>query len=106
MNVGDIMQIRVDKSTVGITGLKQVMEELAMNWAESPDETLKNELLKRLSKNNYIPDRVKENYAKAFLKEFKKFQKNGKNCLLLLMNWMLKAICICKIHSKNILIML
>lgn len=67
------MHIKVDNFTVGIIGLKAVMEEMADEFADKPDEETRTELLKRLSKRNYISDKVKEKYAKAFLREFKKF---------------------------------
>jgi len=73
MSQEDVIQIRVGNSPVGIMGLKRTMEEMAEDYAERPDDEAEAELLKRLSKKNYIPNRVKENYAKAFLREFKKF---------------------------------
>jgi len=73
MSQEDITQIKVDKQSVGIMGMKRAMEEMVEEYAERPDDTVGTELLKRLSKKNYIPSRVKENYAKAFLREFKKF---------------------------------
>ena len=73
MSQEDIMQIKVDKYRVGIIGLRHVMEEMAKDCAEKPDGEVQTELLKRLSRKNYIPDRGKESYGKAFLREFKKF---------------------------------
>jgi len=73
MAENDVTQIRVGNSPVGIMGLKRAMEEMAEEYAERPDDAVETELLKRLSKKNYIPDRVKKNYAKALLREFKKF---------------------------------
>ena len=73
MSQTDVLQINVDGQVVGIMGLKSIMEEMAQDFAEKPDEETQAELLNRLSKKNYIPDRVKESYGKAFLREFKKF---------------------------------
>ncbi len=73
MSQDDVTQIKVDKQSVGIMGLKTAMETMAEEYAERPDDEVGTELLKLLSKKNYIPNRVKENYAKAFLREFKKF---------------------------------
>lgn len=67
------MQIKVGGHAVGIMGLKKAMEDMAGEYGERPDDEVCAELLKRLSEKNYIPDRVNENYAKAFLREFKKF---------------------------------
>ncbi len=72
MSQNDVIQIRVGNSPVGIMGLKTVMEEMAEEYMERPDDEVGAELLKRLSRKNYIPGSVKENYAKAFLREFKK----------------------------------
>ena len=69
----EITQIRVGNSAVGITGLKAVMKDIADECGEKPDREAMQELLNRLSKRNYIPEKVKESYAKAFLREFKKF---------------------------------
>ena len=73
MSQEDVTQIKVDGQAVGIMGLKTAMEEMAKEYADKPDDEVGAELLKRLSEKNYIPDRVKESYAKAFLREFKKF---------------------------------
>ena len=73
MSQDDITQIRVANSPVGIMGLKTVMEEMAEEYGEKPDQEVLEELLNRLGKRNYIPAKARENYAKAFLREFKKF---------------------------------
>ena len=74
MSQDDVTQIRVGGSPVGIIGLKIVMEDMAEEYSERPDQEVLEELLSRLEKRNYIPEKVKEGYAKAFLREFKKFQ--------------------------------
>jgi small redox-active disulfide protein 2 len=73
MSQDDVTQIRIENSPVGIIGLKAVMENMAEEYGERPDRVVREELLNRLRKGNYIPGKVKENYAKAFLREFKKF---------------------------------
>ena len=73
MSNDDVKQIKVGGHTTGIIGLKSVIEEVAKDFAEKQDEEIQTELLKRLSKKNYISDRTRENYGKAFLREFKKF---------------------------------
>jgi small redox-active disulfide protein 2 len=73
MSQDEVTQIKVGTHSVGIIGLKQVMEDMAGDYAERPDEEVRTELLKRLSKRNYIPDKAKEDYGKAFLREFRKF---------------------------------
>lgn len=73
MSQEDVMQIKVDKYSVGIMGMNNIMEEMAKEYGQRPDEAVQAELLIRLSKKNYIPDRVKASYGKALLREFKKF---------------------------------
>ncbi len=73
MSQNDVMQIRVGNSPVGIIGLKNVMEDIAEEYADRPDQEILEELLNRLGKRNYIAQKVKENYGRAFLREFKKF---------------------------------
>jgi len=69
----DLTKIRINSQSVGIIGLKHVMEEMAEVYATRDDAEVRAELMKRVSRRNYIPDRGKENYGKALLREFKKF---------------------------------
>ncbi len=73
MSQDDVTKIRVENFTVGIIGLKRVMEEMAEDFGESPDEEVQTELLNRIRERNYIPGRATDTYAKALLREFKKF---------------------------------
>ena len=73
MSKDDVKQIKVGSHTTGIIGLKNVIEEVAKEFAEKQDEEIQAELLKRLSKKNYISDRTRESYGKAFLREFNLF---------------------------------
>ncbi|MEE8552636.1 MAG: thioredoxin family protein [Desulfobacterales bacterium] len=73
MSKDDVKQIKVGSYTTGIIGLKYVVEEVAKEFAEKQDEEIQAELLKRLSKKNYISDRTRESYGKAFLREFNIF---------------------------------
>lgn len=73
MSEGDVTQIRVANSPVGIMGLKTVMEEMSGEYADKPDDEVLKELLHRLGESNYIPKKAEEAYGKAFLREFKKF---------------------------------
>ena len=73
MTDDDVKQIKVGSHTTGIIGLKNVVEEVAKEFAYKQDEEIQAELLKRLSKKNYISDSTRESYGKAFLREFNKF---------------------------------
>jgi small redox-active disulfide protein 2 len=69
----DVIQIKINKHLVGIIGLKTTMEAMATEFGEKRDHKIQAELLKRLCKDNYIPDGVRAEYGKSFLREFKKF---------------------------------
>lgn len=73
MSQDEVNQIRVGDSSVGIMGLKTVMEDMAEEYGDKPDRDTREELVNRLCKRNYIPEKAKDDYAKAFLREFKKF---------------------------------
>lgn len=53
-------------------GLKQALEALSETHAKQPDAAVAAELLRRLSKENYIPDKAQEKYGRAFVREFRK----------------------------------
>ena len=69
----DTRQIKVGKHSVGIIGLTHVIEEVAKDFAERDDSEIQTELLSRLSRSNYILSNIQDSYAKAFLREFKKY---------------------------------
>ena len=73
MSQEDLTRIKVNKQSVGIIGMKDVMEEMAEEYAKRPDAQVQTALIKRLSRKNYIPDQAKEDYGKALLLEFNKF---------------------------------
>jgi len=73
MSQGDVTQIRINQQSVGLIGLKQVMEEMAQEYAERRDDEIRTELVRRVSRRNYIPDHAKEAYGQGLLREFNKF---------------------------------
>ncbi len=73
MAATDITQIKIGTHKVGIVGLKSAVEEMAPDFAHESDDTVAAELLKRLSRQNYIPAKAQENYGRAFVREFRKF---------------------------------
>ena len=68
----DITQIKVGKFSISIVGIKQLMEEMAGTHAEKTDDEVGSFMLDRLGKSNYIPGSAKEDYGKAFIREFRK----------------------------------
>lgn len=73
MSSDEITKIKIGNDRIGIIGLKLVLAEMAEISTAETDEEIRTELLKRLDKRNYIPESWKEEYGKAFLREFKKF---------------------------------
>ena len=73
MTTDDVTQINVGGSRVGIIGLKSVLTEVAESCEGQSDEEIRAELLKRLSRRNYIANSATEEYSRAFLREFNKF---------------------------------
>jgi hypothetical protein len=73
MTKDEITQIKVGRHRMGIIGLKHVLEEVCQEFDGRSDNAVSAELIRRLSKFNYIPEKSQEDYRRAFLREFKKF---------------------------------
>lgn len=69
----DISQIKIGQHIYGIVGLKHALEALGETHAKQPDAAVAKELLRRLSNKNYIPDKAREKYGRAFVREFRKY---------------------------------
>ena len=67
----DITQVSLGQFRVGITGLKAAIEEVQSQQG-LPDDEIAQALLAKLQPRNYIPASAREEYKKAFLREFKK----------------------------------
>jgi len=70
---GDLVQIRIDGNLIGLTGLGQVIREMAAEYAGRPDAEVAAEMLRRLASKNYIPGPVRDKYGRALVREFRKF---------------------------------
>lgn len=68
-----ITQIKVGGHATGIIGLQSILEEVANGFEGGTDDEIKDELLNRLSRKNYISSNTRDIYAHAFLREYKKF---------------------------------
>lgn len=69
----DITRINAGNFSVGIIGLKRLLDEMAKTHADKSDEEVSSFMLEELGKDNYIPRAAKEDYGRAFLREFRKF---------------------------------
>jgi len=72
MATAEITQITVKNRKVGIIGLENTIIDMPDEYAEKSDKEIGIEMIRRLSRKNYIPDRAVDNYGKAFIREFRK----------------------------------
>jgi small redox-active disulfide protein 2 len=73
MTISEVTQIKIGKHKVGFVGLKEVFKDMAELYAELSDDVVAEELLFRLSKKNYISDKVQKETGRGFVREFRKF---------------------------------
>lgn len=71
MSTDGVTQISLGKYKVGISGLKEAIEEVKPLQGR-PDEEIAQALFARLKPQNYIPAGAAADYRRAFLREFKK----------------------------------
>lgn len=70
---GDIVQITVRDRSIGIVGLKTVMEGLATAAPDKTDAECREILYRGIAGQNYIPQKMIEEYKDALLLAFKVF---------------------------------
>jgi hypothetical protein len=68
----DYRLIFVGNTQVGLIGLEGIFGDLKSQRGK-PEPELKEILVEKVAKKNYIPDSIKEDYRKALFWEFKKF---------------------------------
>jgi hypothetical protein len=68
----DYQLVFVGNTQIGLIGLKEIFENLKSQRG-NPESILKEMLVERAAKKNYIPDSIKEDYKKALYREFRKF---------------------------------
>ena len=68
----DVTQIRIGRHMTGIIGLKQALVEAAARCKGMADDQIAGVLMEALGKCNYIESGVREIYAQAFVREYKK----------------------------------
>jgi hypothetical protein len=72
MEEKDYRLILVGNTQVGLMGLKGIFEEIKSQRGKAESD-LKQMLVEKVGKKNYIPSSVRGEYEKALFKEFKKF---------------------------------
>ena len=68
----DYRLVLVGDTQVGLIGLKEIFEEIKSQRGKAESD-LKQMLVEKVGKKNYIPSSVREEYEKTLFKEFKKF---------------------------------
>ncbi len=61
-NQDDLIRIRVTDCDIGITGLKQAIEEIAESHADRSEAEIESALVDRLSSRNYIASSARSDY--------------------------------------------
>jgi len=72
MSENDISRIIVGKHSVSIMGMKEAISHFADLLRDRPDQEVGEAMLGRLEKDNYIPPPARDDYRKAFAREFRK----------------------------------
>jgi small redox-active disulfide protein 2 len=72
MSTKNITRITVGKHPAGIAGLNEAISVLSETYRERTDEEIGSAMLELLGKDNYIPSSAREEYSKAFAREFRK----------------------------------
>ena len=73
MPENDVMQISVKGNLVGIIGLQNIMAAMVSDYSQQSDDVIGAEMVRRLAVKNYIPGGVRNHYAQALAREFRKF---------------------------------
>jgi small redox-active disulfide protein 2 len=73
MAEGSVQRIKIAGFPVGIVGLEPVMAGMAESCADKTDAEIGAIMLERLGGLNHIPAPAREDYGKAFVREFRKF---------------------------------
>lgn len=69
----DVAQISVGKPMTGIIGLKPALSEAAARCKGMSDDKIGEVLLEMLGRRNYIETSIRDVYAQAFVREYKKY---------------------------------
>lgn len=68
----EITRINVGKFPVSIVGLKDLLQEMARTHGSASDDDVGAFILERLGQTNSIPGGAREEYRRAFIREFRK----------------------------------
>ncbi len=68
-----VTQIKVGKHKTGIVDFENALKDIVGMQPQMPDKDIAAEMIKRLSKKNYIPAGAYGEYEKAFIREYRKY---------------------------------
>lgn len=71
MPINEIKQVMINGRLIGIAGVDGAIKEVAKLQKDLSDEEIAARLFEIISLNNYIPAKMREDYKKALLREFK-----------------------------------
>jgi hypothetical protein len=69
----DIVQVSIGDRSIGIVGLKKVMQDLAQMAPGKTDDECREILYRGIADQNYIPRKMVEQYKNSLLRAFKTF---------------------------------
>ena len=78
MSGKQVTRIKVGEVSVGIIGIRELLEEMVDSHANQSDAEIQAHMLEQLGTKNYIPSKAREEYGRAFLREFRKMM--GQPC--------------------------
>ena len=78
MSEKQVTRIKVGEVSVGIIGIRELLEQMVETHANQSDADIQAHMLEKLGRKNYIPSKATEEYGRAFLREFRKMM--GQPC--------------------------
>ena len=69
----DLTFVRIGENLIGLSGLREIFQELASRSFESP-AAAQEEVLRRAAGANYIPSGSRDDYGRALWREFRRFK--------------------------------
>jgi len=69
----DITRITVGRQSISLVGLRSLLEEMAESHAGRDEKEIIEYMMNHLGRQNYIPASAREEYGRAFIREFRKF---------------------------------
>jgi small redox-active disulfide protein 2 len=72
MDDEEITRLQVGSHNIGISGFAAVIEEIGPALAKATDQEIGEQIVSRLSGKNYIPEKARDEYARALAREYRR----------------------------------